>query len=434
LEKRVGKENVFKFSTLNSGNLSAVDELEVPNEVKTYFEELKVKLAFRLSLMFLIVFIILCYAYSFDSIESTIVMALGVFISLVCLLIVSAKRNYNLVFHIYSISGVVVTSYALITFHNTIHLVDVLWMLAGVSLAFFALGRVLGFILLTISLIAISIFVFYSLNIHIEEVQIRTTYQKFSLVIEMISGFSVNFYLHYLFFNVNKFSERKLIESVEQLKEQNIRISHQNDEKTMLVREIHHRVKNNLQIVVSLLRMQSQEVNNPEFRLLFQESINRIMAMSLIHQKLYQNTNLSQVRIEDYLNELVHEIIHLNITGEDIGFKIQTEVNRVGLKTLVPLGLLVNELVSNSLKHAFTDNQDARIEITISRREDGWLDLMYFDSGIWKENSGKSSSFGLILIDTLVEQLEGTKSVQKENSGTTYSFYIRNMEETDIIA
>ncbi|MGV3612598.1 MAG: sensor histidine kinase [Fluviicola sp.] len=327
----------------------------------------------------------------------------------------------------------VVTSYALITFHNTVHLVDVLWMLAGVSLAFFCLGRVWGFILLFISIVSIAVFIFYSLNIHIEEVQIRSVYQKFSLVIEMISGFLANYYLFYLFLDLNRYSERKLIESFDHVKEQNARISIQNDEKTTLVREIHHRVKNNLQIVVSLLRMQSQEVNNPEFRVLFQESINRIMAMSLIHQKLYQNENLSQIRIGDYLDELIHEIMNLSFREQEVHYEIKTEVGKIGLKTLIPVGLLVNELVSNSLKHAFHETTNARIQIEIQKEGESHLRLTYFDNGVWKQQMD-NSSFGLVLIDTLIEQLEGTQEISRGENGTTYSILVLNLEEKDILA
>lgn len=415
--------------------MSEAENVTLPGEVTNYFVELRMKLAFRMSLLFMCVFAILSYIYYFDSFESFITMAAGLAVSCVCMAIILFKKRYFLVFYIYSISGVLITGYGLIVFHNTIHLVDLLWMLAGVSLAFFCLGRTLAYSLLLISIAVMVVFVFYSVNKHIEVIQLRTVYQKFSLVVEMVAGFLLNFYLFYLFLDVNRYSERKLMESYEQLKEQNTRILVQNDEKTTLVREVHHRVKNNLQIVVSLLRMQSHEVENPEFRMLFQESINRIMAMSLIHQKLYQNKNLSQIRIGDYLDELVREIMTLSVTGREVQYEIQTEADRIGLKTLVPLGLLVNELVSNSLKHAFDDAlQQARIEIRIYRGADGWLDMTYRDNGSWKAVAESGKSFGLILIDALVEQLDGSKEVRKEAEGTTYCFRVKNLEERDVWA
>lgn len=362
-------------------------------------------------------------------------MAVATVISAICLVIMRLNTaNYLLVFYIYSICGYIIVAFSFMMYHIRIHLVDVLWLMTVVFLAFFTLGQRLGLIMLFFSVGILGIFVFLHLNNQIRIQKVLTSYQLVSLLIEFVAAFSLNFYLFYLFLDVNKYSERKLIESYEQLKEQNTRILIQNDEKTTLVREVHHRVKNNLQIVVSLLRMQSQEVENPEFRILFQESINRIMAMSLIHQKLYQNNNLSQIRIGDYLNELVREIMSLSITNREVEYGIKTEVDRIGLKTLIPLGLLVNELVSNSLKHAFDNHQQARIDIRIGKCEEGWLNITYSDNGVWKPVQENEASFGLILIEALVEQLDGTKDVTMEQEGTRYRFILKNPEEQDIWA
>ncbi|MNX90071.1 Histidine kinase-, DNA gyrase B-, and HSP90-like ATPase [compost metagenome] len=108
-------------------------------------------------------------------------------------------------------------------------------------------------------------------------------------------------------------------------------------------------------------------------------------------------------------------------------------MGKIGLKTLIPVGLLVNELVSNSLKHAFDDHATARIEIAIQREEENRLKITYFDNGVWKPKSG-TSSFGLVLIDTLIEQLEGTKEIQLSETGTTYTIVVRNLEEKDVVA
>ncbi|MDR0801055.1 sensor histidine kinase [Fluviicola sp.] len=413
--------------------MNTTEIITIPGEVKNYFEKLKVKLAFRMSSIFLFVFVVLACAYYFDSKENFLPMSFGVMTSSICLLIVWLTRNPMLVFYIYSTSGVLISSYVLIEFHNTIHLTDVLWMLAAISLAFFCIGRVFGFVLLFVSLVAIAIYIFYSLNMHIEQMQVRTVSQKFPLVIEIIAGFLLNYYLLYLYLDLNRYSERKLIEAFERLKEQNTRILIQNDEKTTLVKEIHHRVKNNLQIVVSLLRIQSQEIDNPEFRVPFQESINRIMAMSLIHQKLYQNDNLSQIRIGDYLNELINEIMNLSANEKGVHYEVKTGVGKIGLKTLIPVGLLINELVSNSLKHAFDNLSDPRIEINIQREGENWLRITYFDNGTWKPQTG-NSSFGLVLIDTLIEQLDGSKEVYMEPYGTQYVILVQNSEEQDVLA
>lgn len=387
-----------------------------------------------MSIMCLCVFGLLTYTYYFESVESFSMMAVALAISIACLILMKLNhKNYLLVFYMYTVGGYSIVAFALMFYHSRLHLVDVLWLMTVVFVAFFTLGRRFGYLLLVLSIIVIGLFIFLHLNNQILIQKQLTIYQKLSMIIEVVATFSLDFYLFYLFLELNRYSEKKLLESYDQVKDQNTKILIQNEEKTMLVREIHHRVKNNLQIVVSLLRMQSQEVDNPEFRMLFQESINRIMAMSLIHQKLYQNDNLSQIRIGDYLDELIHEIMNLSFREQTVAYEIKTEVGKIGLKTLIPVGLLVNELVSNSLKHAFANTENARIQIDIQREGENHLRITYFDNGSWKQQVG-NSSFGLVLIDTLIEQLEGTKEVRIEEKGTTYSLLVLNLEEKDILA
>lgn len=411
-----------------------IENTEISEGVRLYFDELRIKLAYRMSVMFLIVFLTLTYAYYFDSVESCITMAFGTVLSLFCVIFIHYSKNYKLVFFLYSTLGVFVTSFALITFHETIHLVDVLWMLAAVSLAFFSIGKKLGVVLLIVSLLSITYFVFYSLNINIETVKPRTTYQKVTLVLEMISGFWLNFYLFSLFTSVNKYSEQKLREVNQQLTEQNIKIKLQNDEKTTLVKEVHHRVKNNLQIVVSLLRLQSMELDNEETKSHFQESINRVMAMALIHQKLYQNDSLSQVKFAEYASELITAILRTDAYDRVIHFNIHSEIEKVGLKSLIPIGLILNELVSNSLKHAFPERKDGRIELNVTDgNQKGWMKMVYKDNGKWKNSERDGQSFGLVLVETLVEQLEGTLTIEKTENGTAFLMELQNVEEPDVI-
>lgn len=410
-----------------------IDNIAISEDVRLYFDELRIKLAYRMSAMFLIVFTILSYAYYFDSTESLITMAFGAFLSLFLLIFIHYTKKYKFVFFLYSVLGVFVTSYALISFHETIHLVDVLWMLAAVSLAFFSIGKKLGIFLLVVSLLVIAYFIFYSLNINIETVKPRTVYQNTALVAEMISGFVLNFYLFYLFMNVNKFSERKLREVNQQLIEQNIKIKLQNDEKTTLVKEVHHRVKNNLQIVVSLLRLQSMEIDSEEVKKHFQESINRVMAMALIHQKLYQNDSLSQIKFADYASDLINAVLQTDAHDRMIKFNINSEIERVGLKSLIPIGLILNELVSNSLKHAFEEDCGV-IDLNVEAgKEKGWLKITYRDNGKWKRSSKEGQNFGLVLVETLVEQLDGTLVIEKGKTGTAFLLTLQNVEEQDVV-
>ncbi len=403
-------------------------------DLRKYLDELRIRLAYRISVAFLFVFLILTYAYYFDSLESFLTMSFGATLCLVGLIIIHYTKNYTVVFLLYSTLGVCLTSYALICFHETIHLVDMLWMLAGVSIAFFSIGKKMGFFLLVVSLVVITYFVFFSLNKNIETVKPRTIYQNISMVIEMLSGFVLNFYIFYLYMNVHKYSETKLREINQQLIEQNIKIQQQNNEKTTLVKEIHHRVKNNLQIVVSLLRLQSSEINDDKMKKHFQESINRIMAMALIHQKLYQNESLSQVKFSDYASDLIKTIVQTDAYDRNVNFRIHSEIEKVGLQSLIPIGLILNELVSNSLKHAFTETQEGIIDLTVSKETDcNWLILIYKDNGHWKKPKS-NQSFGMILVETLVEQLEGKLILETSGQGTSFTMRLQNLIEPDVIA
>ena len=137
----------------------------IPGEVLTYFEELRVKLAFRMSIMFLCVFGILSYTRYFESVESFSMMAVATVISAICLIIMrSNNANYLLVFYIYSICGYIIIAFALMVYHSRIHLVDILWLMTVVFLAFFTLGRKLGYVLLFFSISVIGIFIFLNLD------------------------------------------------------------------------------------------------------------------------------------------------------------------------------------------------------------------------------------------------------------------------------
>jgi two-component sensor histidine kinase len=207
------------------------------------------------------------------------------------------------------------------------------------------------------------------------------------------------------------------------LEQQNEAVVAKNKENVTLVKEIHHRVKNNLQIIISLLRMQRSEIKSKENKQYFDDMINRIMTMSMIHQRLYQEKEMTRINLKEYLTELCDEVTSLGSQNENIKINVRTEVKLVDLKTIVPLGLLINELVSNSSKHAFDSEGSHSIDIEIIETTDGF-NLKYGDSGEWKDNF-EPTGFGIELIDVLTEQLNGTN----KRSGTTYQFELHPFED-----
>jgi two-component sensor histidine kinase len=193
-------------------------------------------------------------------------------------------------------------------------------------------------------------------------------------------------------------------------------------DKEVLLQEIHHRVKNNLQIMSSLLHLQSRHVTDQETLAMFKESRNRIRSMALVHEKLYQSSDLSQINFAQYVRSLGSYL--LRSYGVDPGLvrlQIDAQDAHLSIDTAVPCGLVINELISNALKHAFPDGRDGEIRLEFHQVETGRFVLTVHDDGVGFAPDPvltKPSTLGLQLVNTLVDQLEGTIAYD-HSDGTT---------------
>lgn len=197
----------------------------------------------------------------------------------------------------------------------------------------------------------------------------------------------------------------------------------QNKEKEFLLKEIHHRVKNNLEVVSSLLALQTAQVKDPNVVSAMKESQNRVYSMSIIHQRLYQSNHLSTIEMKDYFFNLGTHI--LDSFGEEERIKINYKMAELHLDvdTAVPLGLIVNELLTNSLKYAFPNDRQGVITIDLSRKSAENIQLLVKDNGIGqtRDEPIKGTGFGKKLIELLTKQLDGTRQVI-HTPGTQYLF------------
>ncbi len=199
------------------------------------------------------------------------------------------------------------------------------------------------------------------------------------------------------------------------------------DEKVILLKEIHHRVKNNLQIISSLLRLQSRTLKNiPGAQEAFTVSQNRIQSISLIHEQLYSSRDMAAINMESYILTLSENLL-LSLTSKD-NVVIKTEINDILLETIVaiPLGLIINEIITNSLKHAFPNKRAGQILIKIEQIDEEQHCLTISDNGVGFSSKRvadtEDSSFGLKLIEMLVKQIGGRYEITSER-GTTYQVY-----------
>ena len=201
------------------------------------------------------------------------------------------------------------------------------------------------------------------------------------------------------------------------------------EEKEVLLKEIHHRVKNNLQVISSLLDLQADKIKDKEALLSFKESQNRVKTMALIHEKLYQSADLAKIDFSEYLESLTGYLFRsYQVNPNTITMKITKDNVQLDVDTAIPCGLIINELVSNSLKHAFPDGREGEICIDFHCEKDNKgtsgpcrYTLVTRDSGVGLPHDvdiKKSDSLGLTLITTLVKQLRGTLDIYNDNGAT----------------
>jgi len=190
------------------------------------------------------------------------------------------------------------------------------------------------------------------------------------------------------------------------------------EEKSILLKEVHHRVKNNLQIISSLLNLQSRYLKDEKSALMFKETKNRIKAIALVHEKLYKSSDVQHVNLKEYINS----IVELLQDSFDKNYSITLNANlllnnKVKIEKAMPCGLIINELVSNSIKHAFFNKKNGEINVNISEKE-GQYKIVIADNGVGLPNNfsfDTSNSLGFEIIMSLVDQLNGNINFENNN-------------------
>lgn len=204
-------------------------------------------------------------------------------------------------------------------------------------------------------------------------------------------------------------TERKLMDTIQ--------------EKETLIKEIHHRVKNNLQLISSIIYLKMASLTQPDMRTFLEDTRQKIRSIALIHERLLQTEKLDKVEISDYLGKLVHDL-KTSYFRPDLQLNIKTSIRElmIGLDTAIICGLIVNELVTNAIKHAFKGREAGTLEIIFDQDENNKSLLQIGDDGISLPphiKPGFVSSFGMQLLDVFVKQLGGTLEIVREK-GTIF--------------
>ncbi len=310
--------------------------------------------------------------------------------------------------------------------HGTMHVGSPFWIMLVNLLVMVVLGFRVGLIYLSISLLGFLYYLHYVFPYHVDIVDTLTEETYYSAYYEAFFALFLLGFIIYAVLQSSKLSEQLLSHKNVELQRQNELIRSRDEEKTIMLKEIHHRVKNNLQVITSLLRLQMYEIDSTEEAEKFNDSINRVMTMSLIHEKMYQSEELSRINLHEYFTGLSNDLLDSYQTDMNVDLSINLHIDKVGLKSIVPLALIYNELFSNSLKHAFENVDQPKIQVSLNYGKLGYFVFVYQDNGVWRENV-RSKSFGSELIVSLTSQLEGEMKITTSPQ-TRYEFSFKQLD------
>jgi PAS domain S-box-containing protein len=212
------------------------------------------------------------------------------------------------------------------------------------------------------------------------------------------------------------------LRNVTERKQAEMKIQTSLQEKEILLKEIHHRVKNNLAVIASILSLQSANAPDKTYQDIFQECVNRIKTMSKIHTQLYQAKDLAHINFKSYLQELIPELFRsYQVRADEVTLNLQIEDFTPDINTAIPLGLIVNELFTNAIKYAFSGGRKGEIRVSL-KKHNSQIVLTVADNGIGFPadlDLTRAQSLGLQLVTALVYQLRGTVEIKREQ-GTEF--------------
>lgn len=350
----------------------------------------------------------------------------NVFFSLTILYVIRLTKDFSIVAKIYFMLLFVLIFGNLIFNDGIMHVGAPFWIMLLNIAVMYVVGVQWGvaFIIASLGVFLYYLHYFFPYHNTIFHTLSRETY--YSVYYESFFALFLLGYIIYTILQSSKASDDLLKKKNVELVNQNNEILLREEEKTIMLKEIHHRVKNNLQVITSLLRLQMHELDSDSEVEKFNDSINRILTMALIHDRIYQAEEFSRINLEEYFMGLSNDLMNSYQINFNVDLSFKFEIEKIGLKSIVPLALIYNELFSNSLKHAFTNTEAPSINVIISGFDDEYFKFTYEDNGNWKSSEGKST-FGRELIHSLTQQLDGEVDFST-TAMTKYSFKFKHLD------
>ncbi len=390
-----------------------------PSIYTTYQCKYKFGLVWRVFVVLTFFFFLLTSFHILSESQKIGTTCLAFLMSSASLLSLKVTKKYNFSVILVFTIGTLINQYTIYTALNVERIVDLMWMLTISLFVFYMFGSKYGIGSMLVNILGLIGAIFYVPKYKIiETIQNQTFNIEVAHAINIVVATSITVYFISKIITYSDYNERKI-------KEANKSLTKQRDEKVIMLKEIHHRVKNNLQIISSLLRLQANIIEDKTLSNHFNDAVIRISSMALIHEKMYKTDNLSDVNIKEYLDSLFVDIFRSYTISNKISYSITSEINSFSLDSLVPLALIFNELITNSIKHAFTETNEGHIAVIISKNEN-LITIKYKDNGKGY-SSNNTENFGTVLIETFAEQLEGEFTINAEN-GVEYIFTFKDLK------
>jgi two-component sensor histidine kinase len=279
----------------------------------------------------------------------------------------------------------------------------------------------------TLGAIGTSVFLLVNRMVNAEIISLSTLLYYVDLILLYIS-YPLGIYIYItnqygrLFIAMEQEVEERtqqLNDTIKDLTKTQQELSVKNSQNVLLLKEIHHRVKNNLEVVSGLLALQSAKMEDPTMQEVMLASQNRVHSMGILHQKLYQSEHLAFIEMKNYFENLCINILDSYNESERIKVNVEMKELELDVDTAVPLGLIVNELLTNSLKYAFPNGEKGNIELSLSHLNEEDFQLKISDNGVGKpiDAEVKGTGFGTQLVELLTRQIDG-QLIQEISNGT----------------
>ena len=339
----------------------------------------------------------------------------------VALVIMYFKKKYKVISIVGLLISIVIIWSAMLFIRNVAHTNIPLWIVLTILFAYFVFGKKWGIITTICNFLVLT---YYFIFLYPDNMSNLPEFNRIDVISFIIESFIIFLGIIYFIFKYSSilhYNQEKLLTANQSLKKNKDIIEKQFEEISMLYNEIHHRIKNNLNIIISMISLKIPDDGEWVDKNILEDSVNRIKTIAAIHESMFNVQPKNSFNLQLHIKTLINNILRL--TDENIEFTLNIDNPRkVGQYSIVLFSLILNELITNSIKHAFHNIKTPKISINFKEsKTENYYDLYYSDNGHWKNEKKEEDTLGTVIINSMIKQIDGKCEIVKDKDGTYYS-------------